>query len=337
MKKLFCSFSCFLLISCLTIGGCQGGDLASSSDPAAVSPDSLRILTIGTADSGGTMYPVGKAIAQAIEDSDSQIRVNINASIGSSANVRSIESGDIDLGLVSGDVAFAAVSGTGEFTGDPVEELRVLAAVYPSLSNWMALSSSGITYVHDLAGMRIGIGPQDSTTEIASTVALSAIGIDASNSSLINCGLGSGAEDVLNHTLDAVHGFTGVPINSMAELAQKESCVLLRYTSAELRAIIRSNPFYYQDIIPAGTYEGQETDVDTFGIKCLLCVSADMDEELAYELTALLYENADALGQEHASLLAMGKEGFMYDSLPISLHPGAERFYREKHLLPTAH
>ena len=83
--------------------------------------DSLKILTIGTADSGGTMYPVGKAISLVIGDADSSIKINISASTGSSGNVHSLQDGSIDLGLVSGDIAFSAVNGTGEFKGSRIQ------------------------------------------------------------------------------------------------------------------------------------------------------------------------------------------------------------------------
>lgn len=311
----------------------------SCSSPAASagnikkSTEELQILTIGTADSGGTMYPVGKAIAQIIEDSDKQIKVNTSASNGSLSNVQALKNGEVDLGLVSGDVAFAAVNGTDEFTGAPVTELRIIAALYPSLSNWLSPSSLGIQYVHDLKGKRIAVGPQDSTTETSARIALKAAGITQNNSILKNSGLGSGSEEVKNGTLDAVHGFAGIPISGLGELAEEIPCTVLQYTSDELFSILRENSFYFQDVIPAGTYEGQTADVNTFGIKCLLCVRADMDEELVYELTSILYENTDLLASQHPSLVSMTKKGFMYNDIPIELHPGAERFYREKGLL----
>lgn len=320
-----------MLSLCLT--GCGGVSGTGRAPSAPSGSGQIKVLTIGTADSGGTMYPVGRAIAKTISDLDNSIKVNISASNGSSSNVRSLEKGEIDMGLVSGDVAFSAVNGADEFAEIPAKKLRVLAAVYPSLSNWMCLSSSGLTWVHDLRGKRLGVGPQDSTTEISAFSLLNTLGIDKENSTLINCGLGSGAEDVRKGNLDAIHGFTGIPINGLESLAAAEDCRLLKYTDAELRAILRTNSFYYSDVIPAGTYTGQTEDISTFGIKCLLCVSEDMDEKLAYELTAILWNACDSLGETHPALTSMERDGFMYKELPIELHPGAERFYREKGLL----
>lgn len=335
MFKLTSKISVLLAASGLFLGGCFF-DISKPASQTAVSKKDLKILTIGTADSGGTMYPVGKAIARIIEEADGNIKVNLSASKGSVSNANDLEKGNIDLGLVSGDIAFAAVGGRDEFKDSPAKNLRAVGAVYPSLSNWMALTDSGISYVHELRGKRIGVGPQDSTTELSAKAVLSSMQINEKNSDFENCGLGSGAEKVQKKTLDAIHGFTGIPITGLAELADSTPCSLLKYTDSELKSIIRSNSFYYKDVIPAGTYKGQEEDIPTFGIKCLLCVNADMDEELVYELTAILYEHADDMKNIHSSLAAAGRDGFMYSELPIELHPGAERFYKEKGLLPRS-
>ena len=332
MHKFSHIISLFLVCTGLVLGGCGKSSETPQSQTGSIS-DSLKILTIGTADSGGTMYPVGKAISEIIGNTDSSIKLNISASTGSAGNVRSLEQGSIDLGLVSGDAAFAAVNATGEFKDSPFKGLKVIAALYPSLSNWMARDDSGIFYVHDLKGNKLGVGPHDSTTELAAKVSLSVLGVTEQNSTFVNCGLGSGADEVKNRTLDAIHGFTGIPISGLTELADSVPCHLLKYTDTELRSIIRSNPFYYMDVIPAGTYKGQDEDVATFGIKCLLCVSEDMDDDLVYEITSILYENRDRLKDLHPALSYTSQTGFMYEDLPVELHPGAERYYAEKGLL----
>ena len=333
MKKMTGILSVLLAAACLIAGGCSHSPKTTAEKTSASSTDELKILTIGTADSGGTMYPVGKALAQVISDSDSNIKVNISASNGSYFNVRSLGKEEIDLGLVSGDVAFAAVNGKGEFEGNPQENLRVIAAVYSSLSNWIAPSSLGISDVHDLKGKRIGIGPEDSTTESSAKIVMETLGISEENSRFKNCGLGSGTEEIVNGTLDAIHGFAGIPIQGLGDLADKIPCTVLRYTDQELRSILRENSFFCRDVIPAGTYKGQEEDIPTFGIKCLLCVNASMDEDLVYELTKILAEHTESLSGMHAALSSITRNGFMYEDLPIVLHPGAERYYRENGLL----
>lgn len=77
--------------------------------------------------------------------------------------------------------------------------------------------------------------------------------------------------------------------------------------------------------------------MDTFGIKCLLCVDQDMDEGLVYELTSILYENAGSLGRQHPLFSPCQETGSCIQPSPFPLHPGAERFYWEKGLLSETH
>lgn len=289
----------------------------------------ILILTIGTADRGGTMYPVGSAIAEAISSLNDNIKINISASNGSRTNVMGIMDGQIDMGLVSGDVAFSAYEGTDEFSGKPAKKLRAIAAVYSSLSNWMAPVSEELYYVHELEGKKIAVGPQDSTTELSARIALDVLGLDATNTIFKNYGLGAAESEVVNGNLDAVHGFAGIPIHGLEELSRALPCRLLKYREQELEEILAQNPFYYKTVIPAGSYTGQETAINTFGVKCLICVSEDMDENLVYTLTKSLAESVPQLTLSHETVKSMEEKDFMCSNLPIPLHPGAEQYYKE--------
>lgn len=309
------------------------GSATSSLRPDKTSEPQLMILTIGTADSGGTMYPVGSAIAQALTEKEPFLKVNTSASNGSLANVQGIENGQIDMGLVSADVALVAYEGKAEFSGKPVENLRVIAAVYSSLSNWMVRENADIVYVHDLIGKRVALGPEGSTTELSARNALTVLGINKNNTQFLNYGLGTAGTAVMENDVDAVHGFAGIPINGLEEMAQKTPTRLLQYTDEELHKILARNASYSRSIIPAGTYTGQTQPVETFGVKCLLCVSADMDEELVYTITKALYDSVDEMAEEQPVMAEMKKEDFCYSNLPVPLHPGAEKFYRERGLV----
>ena len=205
---------------CLGLSGC-----AWLPDPFA-GEEELTVLTIATADSGGTMYQVGSALAQGITQADESIKVNVGASTGSAMNVRELAEGGVDLALVSGDVARSAYAGEGEFD-QPMEDLRAVAAVYSSVSTWMAPASVGAEYVHDLEGAAAGVGPQDSSSELAARAAVEALGLDGLE--LVNCSLASAPERVDGRDLDAIHGFTGNPIPGLWELADARPCTVLRY------------------------------------------------------------------------------------------------------------
>lgn len=317
-----------LVLSLLgTLAGCAAPTSSSSSEQE---PGELTILTIGTADSGGTMYQAGSAIAQVITQENNAIKLNISASTGSTMNVRMLDSGEIDLALVSGDVAYAALHGQDEFE-EPVEELRAIAAIYSGVSNWIAPASSPYTYVHDLVGATVGVGPEGSSTELSARVAVKAAHLDQ-QATLINCSLGD-TNLIQQGELDAIHAFTGMPVLSFTALAEETPCRVLLYTQEELSSILEENPIYYATQIPAGTYPGQTQAVDTFGVKCLLCVSSSMPDNQAYRLAQALWNASDRMGDFHPSLANMADADFLCHDLPIPLHQGAEQFYQDMEVL----
>ena len=304
IKKLVKLAPMMLLTFLLGLSGCSGSTSADArvNDHPSEADEELHVLTIGTADSGGTMYPVGSAIASVLSGHDEQLKVNLSASNGSYTNVENIKNGQFDMGLVSGDVAFSAYQGTDEFSGHPVESLRAIGAVYSSLSTWMAPESEHISYVHELAGHHIAVGPEGSTTELSARTALKAAGLNIANTALENYSFSASVDSVLNGKLDAVHSFAGIPVHSLTDLASQTPCRLLEYTDEELQKILAASPFYVRATVPAGTYPGQTETLKTFGIKCLLCVDASMDEQLVYTITKILDESREELISTHPSL-----------------------------------
>ena len=357
IKKLVKLAPMMLLTFLLGLSGCSGSTAADArvNDHPSEEDEELHVLTIGTADSGGTMYPIGSAIASVLSGHDEQLKVNLSASNGSYTNVENIKNGKdwenvvnscknnderirsvcVCMGLVSGDVAFSAYQGTDEFSGHPVESLRAIGAVYSSLSTWMAPESEHISYVHELAGHHIAVGPEGSTTELSARTALKAAGLNIANTALENYSFSASVDSVLNGKLDAVHSFAGIPVHSLTDLASQTPCRLLEYTDEELQKILAASPFYVRATVPAGTYPGQTETLKTFGIKCLLCVDASMDEQLVYTITKILDESREELISAHPSLSNLSDPEYICSQLPIPLHPGAEKYYTEQGLLKT--
>lgn len=328
MKRVFAALmSAALLLSLLT--GCGGGNENGGSTGAP--SGKTQILTIGTADSTGTMYPVGAGVASVINDNVPGFKINVETSKGSPANCVNIQQNNVDMATIAGDTALQAVNGLGSFEGQPCPDIRALCAVYASLSNWIALKESGMTMVHDLQGKNVAIGPEASTTEIAGLAGLAACGVEPKEK--VNLGLGDAADEVGDGVRDAAHGFAGIPIGGQLSVAQTKPCVFLAYSDEELDNVIAGNPSYYKTVIPAGTYPGQDADVSTFGVKCLICVNANMDDDTAYAFAEAIATHVDDLVAAHASMTSMRDSDFICNDLPIELHPGAAKYYEEAGLL----
>ena len=175
------------------------------------------IMTFGTADTGGS---------QVWTNNVQGVKCNTQTSTGSFQNCQDVSTGEVDVAVATSDVVLNAYNGTGKFADiGKLDNLRVIGAVYTSVLSGVALKSSGLTYIHDLLGKRVAVGPAASATENATLAAFAAMDITKDNTSLENLGLGDGAP------LDG-----GVRAHSVPNLQWSfEASILLRASCAPSR------------------------------------------------------------------------------------------------------
>ena len=292
------------------------------------------IMTFGTADTGGSMYPAGAAVSQVWTNNVQGVKCNTQTSTGSFQNCQDVSTGEVDVAVATSDVVLNAYNGTGKFADiGKLDNLRVIGAVYTSVLSGVALKSSGLTYIHELLGKRVAVGPAASATENATLAAFGVMGIDSSNTSLENLGLGDGADSVGDGILDAAFGFAGLPIGGQLNLAATKEIQVLDMTQEEIDKVLAGNAAYIQTKIPAGTYTGQDNDANTFGVKCLIIVTADMDADLVYDLCKAMNEHTEELAAGNALLKDMTDPSFLCTQMPIPLHDGAQKYYSEQGLI----
>lgn len=292
------------------------------------------IMTFGTADTGGSMYPAGAAVSQVWTNNVEGVKCNTHTSTGSFQNCQDVSTGEVDVAVATSDVVLNAYNGTGKFADiGKLDNLRVIGAVYTSVLSGVALKSSGLTYIHELLGKRVAVGPAASATENATLAAFDVMGIDSSNTSLENLGLGDGADSVGDGILDAAFGFAGLPIGGQLNLAATKEIQVLDMTQEEIDKVLAGNAAYIQTTIPAGTYTGQDNDANTFGVKCLIIVTADMDADLVYDLCKAMNEHTEELAAGNALLKDMTDPSFLCTQMPIPLHDGAQKYYSEQGLI----
>ena len=292
------------------------------------------IMTFGTADTGGSMYPAGAAVSQVWTNNVEGVKCNTQTSTGSFQNCQDVSTGEVDVAVATSDVVLNAYNGTGKFADiGKLDNLRVIGAVYTSVLSGVALKSSGLTYIHDLLGKRVAVGPAASATENATLAAFAAMDITKDNTSLENLGLGDGADSVGDGILDAAFGFAGLPIGGQLNLAATKEIQVLDMTQEEIDKVLAGNAAYIQTKIPAGTYTGQDNDANTFGVKCLIIVTADMDADLVYDLCKAMNEHTEEMAAGNALLKDMTDPSFLCTQMPIPLHDGAQKYYSEQGLI----
>ena len=322
----------FALVACGEKQPGTDGDASSDGDKQPARGN--VIMTFGTADTGGSMYPAGAAVSQVWTNNVEGVKCNTQTSTGSFQNCQDVSTGEVDVAVATSDVVLNAYNGTGKFADiGKLDNLRVIGAVYTSVLSGVALKSSGLTYIHDLLGKRVAVGPAASATENATLAAFGVMGIDSSNTSLENLGLGDGADSVGDGILDAAFGFAGLPIGGQLNLAATKEIQVLDMTQEEIDKVLAGNAAYIQTKIPAGTYTGQDNDANTFGVKCLIIVTADMDADLVYDLCKAMNEHTEELAAGNALLKDMTDPSFLCTQMPIPLHDGAQKYYSEQGLI----
>ena len=311
----------FALVACGEKQPASDGDASGDGDKPA---RGNVIMTFGTADTGGSMYPAGAAVSQVWTNNVEGVKCNTQTSTGSFQNCQDVSTGEVDVAVATSDVVLNAYNGTGKFADiGKLDNLRVIGAVYTSVLSGVALKSSGLTYIHDLLGKRVAVGPAASATENATLAAFDVMGIDSSNTSLENLGLGDGA----------AFGFAGLPIGGQLNLAATKEIQVLDMTQEEIDKVLAGNAAYIQTKIPAGTYTGQDNDANTFGVKCLIIVTADMDADLVYDLCKAMNEHTEEMAAGNALLKDMTDPSFLCTQMPIPLHDGAQKYYSEQGLI----
>ena len=314
----------------MMLSGCGNGVPNSAAVSEATGMEyETGTLRMGTGEENGLVHLAGSAVSAVISNTVPGIYVEPEPSKGSMINASNVSEGDLDLALIAGDVAYDAVQGVCSFEGEPLENLRVLAACYQEVSGWAALASSGLTRVDQLRGKILSTGSRASATEQTAHAVFAVLGIDENNSELYSDSISSSVAHVKRQTADASHAFSTVPNGSHESIAAEAGVSILAYTEEELDQILNADPRYFKTEIPAGTYTGQEEAVPTFGIKMLLCASKEMDPDLAYEIARAMDLNGPTYAGGHQFMAAMLDESFLCNDLPIPLHEGAETYYRE--------
>ncbi|BCB72911.1 C4-dicarboxylate ABC transporter substrate-binding protein [Vreelandella aquamarina] len=295
---------------------------------AAALPASAQQLSIATGGTGGVYYPIGGGFAEMINNHIDGAQATAEVTGASVENMGLIMRGDADLALVLADTAYQAYTGTGDFDGRQIENTRALASVYPNAVQLVTLAESDIQSIADLAGKRVSVGAPGSGTELNARALLEANGVNYEDFTPQRLNFNETADAIRDGDIDAGFWSVGPPTSSILNLAATRDIRLIGLSDEEIANAQEVEAVFAPYELAAGMYDGMDEAVQTIGIPNVLVVNADMDEELAYQLTQLLFENTDELIAVHPAANDTTIE-FTMSSTPVPLHPGALRYFEE--------
>lgn len=286
-------------------------------------------LSIATGGTGGVYYPLGGGLAELINRHIEGYQAVAEVTGASVENLALISQGESDLALALGDSVAQAYEGTGAFEGRQLPNVRAIAAAYNNAVHLVTLADSGITSLEDLRGKRVSVGAPGSGTEVNAQAILEANGITYDDIDEQRLNFNETAAALRDGDIDAGFLSVGAPTSAILDLATTHDVAFVVLTDEEIESALDADPVFARATIPANTYPGQEEDVLTVGIPNIWVVSADMDEELAYEITRVLFERTDELIAIHPAAESTTVD-FTLEATPIPLHAGAARYLQEQ-------
>ena len=291
-------------------------------------PSPLRTLTIATGPKGAVFYPLGVGLAEIYTRTIPNLHVTARETNGAIANMDAIEKGEADLGFAQGDPAYTAFRSHTRDVPTPHSSLRAIGVLHASSLQIVVRRDSAIHRVTDLRGRRVGIGPAGSGTEMAAEIVLNAYGLTLQDILPEELAFEDASNELVSRSLDAHFVMSSTPASAITRAGKEVGIRLLSVEPAVMRRIRRDHSFYHPAVVPGGTYVGQPQDVQTLGVDNLLVCRATLEDDLALQLTRVLFESIDELAARfHRAAQTIDVD--MAPATPIPLHPGAARFYRE--------
>lgn len=282
-------------------------------------------MTIGTASQGGTYFVYGNGFASYIAETLG-VAATGEVTGGPVQNVTLVETGDHLMGLVTMGPAYDAWNGKSELApGLEHKSIRALFPMYQTPFQVIALKSSGINSVSDLAGKRVSVGPAGGTPGTYWPLFMQALDVEATVS---NAGASDAAGQLQDGLIDAFAFAAGMPISAFAELAASQDVVMFGLSEEELPKVLAAYPAMAPLTIPAGTYAGHDYDQPTVALWNFAIAHQDMPESLAYEITKLAMGNTDRMIQIHAAAKETLSENWDKNTF-MPFHPGAVRYFEE--------
>ena len=320
-----------VLVACTPIGEGDGDATTSpgtgGSAPAGGDGGELVIATGGT---GGVYYPLGGGLADVISENIEGYTATISETNASVDNMLLIADGGADIAFALADTAADAVNGTGaDFEGNPIDACA-LGRIYDNVTQLVTSADSGVATVEDLRDKRVSLGSPGSGTEVIALRILEAVGIDPDEDiDRQQLGIDETVEALRDGTIDAGFWSGGLPTGALVDYASTGDLVIVP-TGEHAAAMAEAyGDYYIEDVIPAGSYDGQDEDVSTVLVPNVLVVNTSMDEELQRQLTALLFEQKDALVAVHPAAEAIDTE-LAQDMDFMEICPGSQAYYDEQ-------
>jgi TRAP transporter TAXI family solute receptor len=289
----------------------------------------INILTGGTS---GIYYPLGIGLSNIYSKALPNAKVSVQSTKASVENLNLLEAGRGEAALTLGDALSLAWAGDKEAGySKPLRNLRGISAMHANYVQIVAHKDSGIHTLADLKGKRVSVGAAKSGTELNARAVFAAAGLKYSDFAKVEYLPYKQSADLLqNRQIDATLQSAGLGNPALRDLANSVDIEFIPIPPDVIKKI--GDKAYGNGVIPANTYKGQTADVPVAKIENYLVTRKGVSTETVYLMTKAMYEHLDQLVAAHAAAKSIKLDNAI-NGMPIPLHPGAEKYYREVGLI----
>ena len=314
--------------------------LIVSSLALATAAYAQEFITIGTGGTTGVYFPVGTGIAKLVNDANIGIRVNARSTGGSVFNINAMISGELQMGLAQNDIASYAYTGAGvpAFEGKPVKGFRSIGILYPEVIHVVAKAEVAkdekpINTIADLKGKRVVVGDVGSGTEQNARQILEAYGLKFSDlKEAIRVNPNQALALMQDGKADAFFFTGGLGSAIVAQAAQTIKINMVEVEFDRVNELAKKYPFYRAFNIPGGRYKGVDVTTPSVSVLSMWLDSESVSADVVYKMMKATFDNPE-FKKIHPSLEAYFDVNKAARNLPVPLHPGAERYYKEKGII----
>ena len=310
--------------------------VAAAGILAAPAQAQQKFVTVGTGGVTGVYYAVGGAICRLMnkDRATTGIRCSTESTGGSVFNVNAIKGGDQEFGMTQSDVQFNAVKGLAQFKDGAFTDLRAVFSVHPEPFTVLARKDAGVTKFEDFKGKRFNVGNPGSGTLASMEELLAAMGWKKSDFSLASeLKADEQGTALCDNKIDGFFYAVGHPSAAIQDPTTACGAQLISLEGPAIDKLVADKPYYAKATIPGGLYANNPNPTNTYGVVSTLVTSSKVSDDVVYALVKAVFENFDEFKKLHPAFANLDPKAMVKNGLSAPLHPGAEKYYKEKGML----
>jgi TRAP transporter TAXI family solute receptor len=338
-KKVSVLLLVFFLLGLFAMVGCGDGNTNDTVDPdndeenqvEEPTEPTVHRLNMGSGWVTGVYFPLAGSMSRIAHASMENISLTVESSGASVVNVKMIGTGDLDMAIVQNDVAYYAYNGLfrDDFKETPIKNMQGLFSLYPEPVQLVASVESGIKSPADLAGKRIAIGPLGSGAEVNAMQIIEVYGMTLDDFDAVErLEAGEAADYLKDGRVDAAFFTVGIGAAVIADLAVMKDIIVVNIDDEKAQELMELEDFYATATIPGDVYN-DVPEAQTIAVVSIVVCRDDLSEDLMYQFVKGIFDNIETVHGAHAVAGKLVTLETALDGMPLQLHPGAEKFFKE--------